>query len=103
MLRGFPVTAIGEDAFRSCSRLTSVTIPARVTSIGNSALSGCTSLTRVYFAGNASVPGIDVFKSTPATIYYRPGTTGWGTTYAGRPTAVWTDDTATAPAAAPQH
>ena len=24
-----------------------------------------------------------------ATVYYLPGTTGWGTTYGGRPTALW--------------
>ena len=24
-----------------------------------------------------------------ATVYYLPGTTGWGTTFGGRPTALW--------------
>jgi hypothetical protein len=27
---------------------------------------------------------------TNATVYYLPGTTGWGTTFGGRPTALWT-------------
>jgi len=28
--------------------------------------------------------------STNVTVYYLPGTTGWGPTFAGRPTALWT-------------
>jgi hypothetical protein len=36
------------------------------------------------------VVGPDVFDSgNNATIYYLPGTTGWGPTFAGRPTALW--------------
>jgi len=31
-----------------------------------------------------------VFLADTATIYYLPGTTGWGSTCAGLPTAVWT-------------
>ena len=49
----------------------------------------CKSLTSVYFAGNAPTPGLRMFYSTPATVYYLPGTRGWKETYAGRPTAVW--------------
>jgi len=30
-----------------------------------------------------------VFFTTTATVYYLPGTSGWGPTYAGRPTALW--------------
>jgi hypothetical protein len=29
------------------------------------------------------------FQDMNATVYYLPGTTGWGPTYAGRPTALW--------------
>ena len=39
------VRSIGDNAFTSCSALTSVTIPASVTSIGESAFKNCTSLT----------------------------------------------------------
>jgi hypothetical protein len=88
--------------------LTSITIPAGVTAIDDLAFSDCKKLTRVHIVGNAPSLGYDSFESTPATIYYLPGTTGWGTTYADRPTAVWTDEPpgparphAAAPPAAP--
>ncbi|MCQ2292723.1 MAG: leucine-rich repeat domain-containing protein [Bacteroidaceae bacterium] len=41
------VTSIGDEAFRDCSGLTSVTIPSSVTSIGIAAFSGCSSLSSV--------------------------------------------------------
>jgi len=66
-------------------------IPNSVTSIGVRAFSACQSLTGVYF--NGSIPsdlGSSVFfGSHLATVYYLPWTTGWDSTVAGRPTAVW--------------
>ena len=44
---GDSVKSIGGYAFRSCSSLTSVTIPNSVTSIGSEAFSGCSGLTKV--------------------------------------------------------
>jgi len=44
----------------------------------------------VYFEGDAPVVapyGLVV----PGIVYYRAGTTGWGPTFAGRPTALWID------------
>jgi hypothetical protein len=29
------------------------------------------------------------YEANNATVYYLPGTTGWGTTFGGRPTALW--------------
>ncbi len=101
------VTSIGQGAFFRCTSLTSVTIGNGVTNIGNWAFFGCTSLKGVYFKGNAPssvgesifilvVGGRDVHPvSLPVTVYYLPGTTGWGPTFGAgandfsRPTALW--------------
>ena len=106
-LRGFPgglagsytipnsVTSIGVSAFVDCSGLTSVTIPNSVLSIGEDAFANCSGLTSIHCTGNAPSPTNDstVFSaspySDPATIYYLPGTTGWGAMFDGLPTALW--------------
>lgn len=89
-INGLPVTSLGANAFYSCSNVISVTIPASVTSIGDGAFSNCTSLTGVYFKGNTPSIGSTVFSGgNNATIYYLAGNTGWGTTFGGRPTALW--------------
>ena len=90
MTIGNRVTFIGEDAFSGCTSLTSVTIGNSVTSIGYGAFSGCTSLTSVYFEGNAPYVGSSVFEGSPfVTVFFRAGATRWGSSFAGRPTAVW--------------
>jgi hypothetical protein len=86
---GNGVTSLGDYAFRNCSGLTSVTIGSSVSRIGIGTFAGCTSLTGVYFQGNAPSLGPDVFPSAPATIYYLPGSTGWGATFGGLPTKQW--------------
>jgi probable HAF family extracellular repeat protein len=84
------VTGIGNDAFSGCTGLTSVTIPNSVTNIGSFAFSGCASLNGVCFNGNAPSVGLSAFNSDPdATVYYLPGTTGWGSTFAGLPALLW--------------
>ncbi len=87
----YGVTNLGDSSFSDCSGLTSVTIPRSVTSLGPNAFSGCTNLESVYFAGNApSLASENTFENAnQATVYYRAETTGWGSSYAGRPTMRW--------------
>lgn len=93
------VTNIGDDAFSYCASLTNLTIPDRVTNIGERAFYLCTNLTGVYFQGNAPSIGPEVFAlADNATVYYLPGTTGWGTTFAGRPAVLWNPLAATSDA-----
>jgi hypothetical protein len=95
------VTSIGDWAFGWCCDLTSVTLPTSVTSIGDQAFSQCTSLAGVYCKGNPASADAYVFNNdNNPTVYYLPGTTGWGvpgTLFGGRPTALWNPPTATAP------
>jgi hypothetical protein len=65
-------------------------IPDGVTTIGRSAFSYCDGLTSTWFLGNApTLPQAEsnvFFYSAMQVVYYRAGTTGWGSTYAGVPT-----------------
>jgi hypothetical protein len=113
IIMGEGITSIGDGAFDRCSALTSVTIPNSVTTITRDAFAFCSKLTQiifgngitslgdyaaaecgltgVYFKGNAPLNLVpSVFTGdTNVTVYYLPGTTGWGPTFAGVPTAVW--------------
>ncbi|MDD8044618.1 MAG: leucine-rich repeat domain-containing protein, partial [Verrucomicrobiota bacterium] len=86
---GDSVTSIGDHAFTLCPGLSSVTIPDSVISIGDEAFSWCSGLIDVFFKGNAPLADDSVFIIAEPTIYYLEGTTGWGETFARRPTAVW--------------
>jgi hypothetical protein len=87
------VGSIAGSAFAGCASLTTVIIGRRVTSIGEMAFNWCTSLTGVFFEGNAFdlVPfawyAFDMAGN--ATVFYLPGTTGWGPTFGRLPTAPW--------------
>jgi hypothetical protein len=86
------VTSILDLTFQFCSDLTSITIPDSITSIGPDAFQYCSGLNNIYFQGNA--PDIDssVFNGDTATVFYLPGTTGWGTfnNYSGlAPAVLW--------------
>ena len=53
----YRVTSIGERAFISCSRLTSITIPNSVTSIGERAFEGCSRLTSITIPNSVTSIG----------------------------------------------
>src|ERR1035437_2965099 len=91
---GTGVTNIGDFAFQLCSSLITVTIPGTVTSFADYAyaFAYCGSLTGVYFQGNAPFVGPSAYVfygDDKAIVHYLPGTTGWGTTFGGCPTALW--------------
>ena len=58
----------------------SCTVSAGITRIGGGAFSGCADLTGVYFKGNKpGCVGLGVFSGADSvTVYYLPGTVGWG-------------------------
>ena len=103
------VTYIGNYAFAYCTSLTTVTIGNGIASIGNYTFYRCTSLMSVYFQGNAPTYGPNVFVGDAnATVYYLPGTRGWGATFGGTlfggtifgalPTVLWNPQVQTAEA-----
>ena len=53
----YSVTTIADNAFNSCSDLTSISIPNNVTSIGNGAFNGCDGLTKVEINSNNIISG----------------------------------------------
>lgn len=83
------VANIASWAFGWCSNLTNLTIGTGVTGIEPHAFANCINLTGVHFRGNAP-RNLDSFQGADnVTVYYMPGTTGWVTTFGGRPTAPW--------------
>lgn len=91
------ITAISQEEFAACRSLATVIVPASVTNIGPNAFNSCMSMRGIYFCGNAPNygepwrDGIDKILGglDTGTIYYVPGTTGWGATFGGRPTVIW--------------
>ena len=67
------ITTIGNDAFRNCSNLTTVTISenSQLTTIGDYAFSGCSSLTSIYIPNSVTTIGFSAFYncSSLTSIY----------------------------------
>lgn len=107
------VTSIGNSAFQNCVNLRGINISLNVTNIGANAFAGCrgetnlvfgaglaylgtnafkgwTNLQTVYFNGDAPAGNGSAFVGdTNASVYVLPGTSGWGTTFSGRPVVQW--------------
>jgi hypothetical protein len=80
--------------FYGCTSLTNITVGKGLSYLGLGALGYCTNLLGVYFTGNAPALStlfvtVDVFGADSPTVYYLPGTTGWGSSFAGRPAILW--------------
>ena len=84
-LGGFPVTSIGNSAFRRCTDLTSISIPEGVTIIGTSAFAYCSGLTIISIPQRVTNIGLTAFyyctgltsirfNSASTTIYDSPDT-----------------------------
>ena len=71
---GEGVTWIGQQAFRDCSGLTSVTIPNSVTSIGEYAFYNCSSLTSVTIPNSVTSIGQNAFSGCKIDNIYFSGT-----------------------------
>jgi hypothetical protein len=61
MNRTRKVTSIGSSAFKSCTGLTSITIPESVTSIGEYAFKSCTGLTSITIPESVTSIGANAF------------------------------------------
>lgn len=84
------ITNIMTRAFDGCNKLVSVTLGSSVSNIADAAFLNCTQLRAACFRGDAPAAAAVVFSTEqPAMVYYTPGTTGWGETFGGLPTAPW--------------
>ena len=80
---GYPVTAIGANAFASNSSLSQITLPSSITSLGTSAFAASTNLAAIYFNGNAPVAGSNIFSGDNLQVYHLDSLSGWTNTYSG--------------------
>ncbi len=76
-------------AFSACTNLTNISLPG-VGWIDDYAFDFCPNLRALFFYRDApSVKQMAFSGTTNAIAYYLPGTSGWGPTFGGIPTALW--------------
>ena len=63
------VTSLGNSCFYKCSGLTSITIPSSVTSLGNSCFSGCSKLEKATFQGKLPSNITNCYLQSTCIIY----------------------------------
>ena len=88
-LAGYPVTQIGQDAFKNNKTITSVFIPGTVHTIcgggmafmGKGAFAGCTNLQTVIFGANSAISSIEATAfyncSSLTAIYFQGSRSQW--------------------------
>jgi hypothetical protein len=81
------VVSIGIFAFADSSKLATVTLPATVAEIAFGAFA-YDALNAVYFEGNEPTTDPSAFLGESATVYFLPGTSGWGPTLDGLTTVL---------------
>ena len=86
---GNGIGSVGASAFSSCNHLATIILPATVTNLASGAFGWDSGLGAVFFRGNAPAAASDTFQGCTATVYYLPGTTNWGASFGGLPTAPW--------------
>jgi hypothetical protein len=87
------------EVFAGCTNLQSAVIGTNLSLLRDRVFAGCSSLKSVLFKGNKPSPGDpdpdgiptynDLFLDSQPTVYYLPGTTGWGAAFVGRPAILW--------------
>jgi len=83
---------IADRAFWSCTSLTNLTVGRGLRSIGQDSFSYCPNLASILFTGDAPTLNSQrggPFEDTPATVYRLEGAAGWGSTFHGRPVALF--------------
>ena len=80
-INGYPVTAIGDEAFYDCSVLASVSISDSVTSIGEDAFFCCRSLEKIFIPDSVIGIGEGAFLCCDALeiVYYGGSEDAWRT------------------------
>ena len=71
-LGGYSVETIGDEAFRSCYNIKSITIPDSITSIGDHAFSGCKKLTSITIPDSVTSIGFRAFEGCRQVTIHAP-------------------------------